>query len=111
MELISVSFIQVVKQLSKLTVNAFRKCDELQTQVTKAYAKQPGDKRIDRNPYNQLVSQKASIILGNLQLKQCQLIFIIRKQVRICICNLRNWTRVHFRLWNDKIKTKKINIF
>lgn len=85
MELISVSFIQVVKQLSKLTVNAFRKCDELQTQVTKAYAKQPGDKRIDRNPYNQLVSQKASIILGNLQLKQCQLIFIIRKQVRICI--------------------------
>lgn len=49
--------------------------------VTKAYMKQPGDKRIDRNPYNQLVSQKATIILSHLQQKQCQLMFVMREQV------------------------------
>lgn len=70
-----------MKELTKLTVNAFRKSDELQTQVTKAYLKQPGDKRIDRNPYNQLVVLKATTILAYLQQKQCQLIFIMRKQV------------------------------
>lgn len=74
---------QVVKELTKLTVNAFRKSDELQTLITKAYVKQPGEKRIDRNPYNQLVAQKVTILLGNLQQKQCQLIFIMRKQVRM----------------------------
>lgn len=51
--------------------------------VTKAYMKQPGDKRIDRNPYNQLVSQKATIILSHLQQKQCQLMFVMREQVWI----------------------------
>lgn len=74
---------QVVKELTKLTVNAFRKSDKLQTLITKAYVKQPGEKRIDRNPYNQLVAQKVTILLGNLQQKQCQLIFIMRKQVRM----------------------------
>lgn len=73
----------MVQELTKLTVNAFRKSNDLQTKVTKAYVKQPGDKRIDRNPYNQLVAQKASIILGNLQQKQCQLIFVMREQVRM----------------------------
>lgn len=72
---------QVVKELTKLTLNAFRKCDELQSNVKKAFIKEPGDKRIDRNPYNQLVAQKATNILWNLQQKQCQLIFIMRKQV------------------------------
>lgn len=74
-------FVQVVKELTKLTLCAFRKTDGLQTQVTKAYVKKPGDKRI-RNPYCQLVAQKAAIILGNLQQKQCQLIFVMRNQVR-----------------------------
>lgn len=82
MEFHLASFIQVVQELTKITVSAFRKSNDLQTRVTKAYVKGPGDKRIDRNPYNQLVSQKASIILGNLQQKQCQLVFIMRKQVR-----------------------------
>lgn len=73
--------IQVVKELTKLTLSAFRKSDELQAKVTKAYVKEPGDKRIDRNPYNQLVVQKAMIILGNLQQKQCQLLYIMRSLV------------------------------
>lgn len=70
----------MVKELTKLTLSAFRKSDDLHTKVTMAYIK-AGDKRTDRNPYNQLVVQKAMIILGNLQQKQCQLIFIMRKQV------------------------------
>lgn len=73
----------MVKELTKLTVNAFRKSNDLQMKVTKAYMKQPGDKRIDRNPYNQLVAQKATIILSNLQQKQCQLMFVMREQVCI----------------------------
>lgn len=73
----------MVKELTKITLSAFRKSDALQTKVMKAYVKEPGDKRIDRNPYNQLVAQKATIILGNLQQKQCQVIFIMRKQVSI----------------------------
>lgn len=85
-------YFQVVKELMKLTVNAFRKSDDLQILVMKAYIKQPGDKRIDRNPYNQLVAQKASNILSNLQQKQCQLIFIMRKQVRV-------WMELRKKLW------------
>lgn len=68
-------------ELTKLTVNAFRKSNDLQMRVTKAYVREPGDKRIDRNPYNQLIAQKVASLLGNLQQKQCQLIFLMRKQV------------------------------
>lgn len=71
----------MVQELTKLTVNAFRKSNDLQIRVTKAYVREPGDKRIDRNPYNQLVTQKVTILSGHLQQKQCQLIFLMRKQV------------------------------
>lgn len=73
-----------MQELTKLTVNAFRKSNDLQIRVTKAYVREPGDKRIDRNPYNQLVAQKVATLLGHLQQKQCQLIFLIRKQVIEC---------------------------
>lgn len=76
-----------IQELTKLTVNAFRKTHDLQSKVTKAYVgkapgEQPGiNKRIDRNPYNQLLQTKALIILSNLQQKQCQLIFVMKQKV------------------------------
>lgn len=72
---------QLVQELTKLTVSAFRKSDDLQAKVTRAYLKQPGDKRIDRNPYNQLMAQKTTNIIGQLQQKQCALIYIWRTRV------------------------------
>lgn len=71
----------MVKELSKEATQKFRANDELRTKVTKAYIRMPGDKRIDRNPYNQLMARKLSIALLNLQQKEAQLIFIVRQQV------------------------------
>lgn len=72
----------MVKELTKITIDAFRKSEILQANITKAYIQIPGDKRIHRNPYNRFVAHKVDIILGNLQQKQIQLIFIIRQQVK-----------------------------
>lgn len=87
----------MVHELTKLTVNAFRKSNDLQIRVTKAYVREPGDKRIDRNPYNQLIAQKVTIMLGHLQQKQCQLMFLIRKQVITMPFTLHVCQRVTFR--------------
>lgn len=75
----------MVKELTRLAVEKFRRNDELRTKVMKAYIRTPGDKRIDRNPYNQLMAQKVSIALMNLQQKQAQLIYTIRQQVNIAL--------------------------
>lgn len=72
---------QVVKELTKEAVKMFRENDKLRTKVMKAYVRTPGEKRIDRNPYNQLMTQKVTITLLNLQQRQAQLVFIIRQQV------------------------------
>lgn len=71
---------QVVKELTKEAVNTFRENDILRTKVMNAYVR-TGEKRIDRNPYNQLMTQKVTITLLNLQQRQAQLVFIIRQQV------------------------------
>lgn len=72
---------QVVKELTKEAVKKFRENDELRAKVIKAYVRTPSEKRIDRNPYNQLIIQKVTITLSNLQQRQAQLVFIIRQQV------------------------------
>lgn len=71
----------MVKELTKEAVQKFRENDELRTKVMKAYVRTPGGKRIDRNPYNQLMTQKVTITLLNLQQREAQLVFIIRQQV------------------------------
>lgn len=71
----------MVKELTKEAVKKFRENDELRTKVMKAYFRTAAGKRIDRNPYNQLMTQKVTITLLNLQQREAQLVFIIRQQV------------------------------
>lgn len=80
---------QVVKELTKATKMIFYASDELQKKVTKAYVR-AGEKRIERNPYNQLMTCKVNIVMGNLRQKQAELVYIMRRQVNQSIRFVEN---------------------
>lgn len=71
----------------KAARDAFHVCGDLQTKMCEMLL-QSTEKRIDRNPYKQLLAYKLSIVEACLSQAQFQLLFIIHRRINHCLSDV-----------------------